>query len=153
MNLLKVATTIGAMLAITACTPAPTIFDDDPRQWGAVHQQRIDSLPLLGRNGVCDYARRQANANGLSNAQAMLIAELRRRGLTSRDIEIINSGRHIYGTGMSFNGLSCALRFQPKTNKAFYSGVGHRWQAVTGEGYVYLEGDGTPEGMRIRSWN
>jgi uncharacterized protein (AIM24 family) len=54
---------------------------------------------------------------------------------------------------MTFNGLSCALRFEPRTNKAFYSGIGHRWQAITGEGFVYLEGNGTPEGMRIKSWN
>jgi hypothetical protein len=28
----------------------------------------------------------------------------------------------------------------------------HR-RAITGEGFVYLEGNGTPEGMRIKSWN
>jgi hypothetical protein len=83
----------------------------------------------------------------------MLVAELRNRGLTGRDVEIISNPKATYGTQMTFNGLSCALRFEPRTNKAFYSGIGHRWQAITGQGFVYLEGNGTPEGMRIKSWN
>jgi len=151
----KTTASIGAMLAILACAPTParTIFDDDSRQWGATHQERIKSLPLLGNGGVCDLARKQANELVQSSAETVIISELRRRGLTRRDVELIGSIKNIYGTEMTFNGLSCALGFTPKTNKAFYSGIGHRWQAITGEGYVYLEGNGTPEGMRIKSWN
>ena len=151
--LFRTAALIGAMLAIIGCAPAPTMFDDDPRQWGAAHQERIRSLPLLGNGGVCDLARGQANALGQSPAQKMLVAELRNRGLTGRDVEIISNPKATYGTQMTFNGLSCALRSEPRTNKAFYSGIGHRWQAITGQGFVYLEGNGTPEGMRIKSWN
>jgi hypothetical protein len=145
---------VFAMLLVAACAPpAPTIFDDDPGAWGAKHQDRIRSLPLLGHGGVCDLTRRKVNALGQTSAERMLRAELKRRGLIRRDIEIITDIKSIYGTGMTFTGLSCALLFEPKTNKAFYSGIGHRWQAVTRAGYVYLEGDGTKPGMRVRSWN
>jgi hypothetical protein len=145
---------VFTMLLVAACgPPAPTIFDDDPRAWGATHQDRIRSLPLLGYGGVCDLTRRQVNLLGQTSAEIMLRAELKRRGLIERDIEIITDKISIYGTGMTLTGLSCALRFEPETNKAFYSGIGHRWQAVTGEGYVYLEGDGTERGMRVTSWN
>ncbi len=152
MNVKSVALSL-AIMTLGACASAPTIFDADPRQWGDEHQTRIQSLPLLGYSGVCDLARRQANAAGKSPAEKMLLAELRRRGLTGRDIELIGDPKHIYGTGMSFHGLSCALARVPPTNRAFYPGIGHQWQAITGEGYVYLVGDGTPEGMRVRSWN
>lgn len=54
---------------------------------------------------------------------------------------------------MSYIGLVCAIGHDMQVNKAFYPSVGHRWQAITGEGYVYLEGDGTPEGMKITAWN
>lgn len=146
---------ISAAVVLGGCAvgPAPTIFDDDPRTWGPTHQARLASLPLLGYGGVCDLTRRQLNDFGQSKAENMLEAELKRRGLTNRDIELITDREAIYGTGMTFTGLSCALRREPRTNKAFYGGVGHRWQADTGFGYVYLEGNGTDRGMRVTSWN
>ena len=145
---------VFTMLLVAACgPPALTIFDGDSKAWGATQQDGLRSLPLLGRGGVCDLTRRQVNLLGQISSEIMLRAELKKRGLIKRDIEIIADRESIYGTGMTFSGLSCALGFEPETNKAFYSGIGHRWQAVTGEGYVYLEGDGTERGMRVRSWN
>ena len=33
------------------------------------------------------------------------------------------------------------------------AGIGHQWQMQLGSSYVYLEGDGTPTGMRVTGWN
>ena len=97
---------------------------------------------ILAKRAIYTMADRSIASAGLKN-----------RGMSSREIEIILDPTLAYGTGMTFKGLSCSLGYEPQTNRSFYQGVGHRWQAVTGNGYVYLEGDGTERGMRVTSWN
>lgn len=83
---------------------------------------------------------------------AMNMTKIRNmRGLTKRDVELVLGGS--YGTGMTFNGLKCLVGYEPPVNASFYPGIGHQWQAVLGDEYVYLEGDGTAGGMRVTSWN
>jgi len=147
--LFRTAALIGAMLAIIGCAPAPTMFDDDPRQWGAAHQERIRSLPLLGNGGVCDLARGQANALGQSPAQKMLVAELRNRGLTGRDVEIISNPKATYGTQMTFNGLSCALRLSLGLIKSFYSGIGHAGRPSPARALFTLKAMEPPKGCAL----
>ena len=78
---------------------------------------------------------------------------LREKGLTRRDVEITRDKSVDFGTGQTPKGLFCSLGYEPNVNKSFLGGK-HRWQAVLNDGdYVYLEGDGTIEGMRVTGWN
>lgn len=114
--------------------------------------EALAAMPLLTRGttlGVCDHLainRATATANDI----AAYRAALRKRGLSARDVDL--TLRAEQGTGMSFNGLSCSLGGVPRVNDSFIAGR-HRWQAVAGSSYFYLEGDGTPEGMRVTGWN
>jgi hypothetical protein len=73
--------------------------------------------------------------------------------MTARDVELIRARDTMFGTGQSWNGLFCSLGYVPEVNKSFYQGSGHRWQAILPSQYVYLEGNGTPSGMKITAWN
>ena len=57
------AALIGAMLAIIGCAPAPTMFDDNPRQWGAAHQERFQAIENVNQNGSLVHKILRHNAN------------------------------------------------------------------------------------------
>lgn len=120
----------------------------------------------LGPGGLCQAAAQVQGKHQVQLAlgnefayftaedRAVLEPEFRRRGFSRRDIEILLDPDHLYGTGMSFRGLSCALGYEPSVNDAFYPGAGHQWQAaLPGYRFVYLEGNGTKAGMRVTAWN
>jgi len=78
---------------------------------------------------------------------------LRQRGMTSRDLEIIRQDDADFGTGQSYQGLICSIGNFRAVNKSFIAGR-HSWQVVTfTNNYIYLEGNGTPETMRVTGWN
>lgn len=113
--------------------------------------------------GLCNLYNRGFYATSASagSRQTYSVEELQRIeaylqsnwGLKSRDIELLRRRNQSFGTNQSFLGLVCSLGYEPPVNKSFYQGVGHRWQAVLGSQYVYLEGDGSPSGMRVTGWN
>lgn len=83
--------------------------------------------------------------------RAVVAKSLKKRGFKARDIELITTGD--FGTGMTFAGLKCVAPYISRINESFYPGIGHQWQVVYGDQYVYLEGNGTEAGMRVTSWN
>ena len=107
---------------------------------------------------LCAYASVQKE-QGLAdeNTRDYLAKQFRKRGLNRRDIDVLFDTNSDFGTGMSFNGLSCSIRYGRVINRAFYPGIGHQWQYETGSGgatqYVYLQGNGEPSGMIVTSWN
>jgi len=155
----------AAALAVTvaACEPSPqfqafsAVAGRPPSAWSP------DEMRAVPTAGLCDFSRRGAYATSAAPAVRTaytrddligLEAEMRRRGLRARDIEILRLRNRSYGTGQSFDGLVCSIGYTPKVNEAFYSGIGHRWQAILeGGDYVYLEGDGTPSRMLVTGWN
>lgn len=114
-------------------------------------ESKLTSMPLYpGVAGPSICGHLATNRARATKADLDLYAKALRQHLPARDVELI--AQRSYGTGMTFNGLRC-LSPNGRVNDAFYPGVGHRWQVVYGSEYVYLEGDGTPEGMRVVAWN
>jgi hypothetical protein len=146
-----------AAIALTGCGnpdlgrimfQTPSGFDEEQRQ-------TFETLPLLSQGselGVCSHIR----INRAQTTQAdreVYRAALNKRGLSRRDAEIVTSTSADFGTGMTYAGLECSADGRLATNKAFYTGLGHRWQVRFGNSFVYLEGDGTPSGMIVTAWN
>lgn len=146
-------------LVLAGCAVTPDRFSvvNRPSDWTAETRQAFVSLPTMGYRGVCDIARQVGYAYAspavFAKDRAILGAELKRRGMTARDRELILDPDVTYGTGMTYRGLECAAGGTLSPNTAYYAGVGHRWQVPFGSGFVYLEGNGTPEGMRVTAWN
>jgi hypothetical protein len=142
-------------LVLAGCIPAGTTFGfltrKAPSQFSPQELAYFNGMPNLGAFGYCDIIAKQYASYSKAD-MAIVRAELTRRGFTKRDADLILEGN--YGTGQTFKGMTCSLGYSPQVNTAFYPGVGHRWQAVTaGRSYIYLEGNGTPEGMRVTAWN
>ena len=145
--------TILAALAVAGCAGAMNV--QAPSTWTAEQRILVQDLPDLGPMGFCALAARAKStpATFSTTDRAAVTAELRRRGYSGRDLELLTDPAANFGTGMTFRGLSCAIGYEPRINDAFYPGIGHQWQAVTPGSYVYLEGDGTKAGMRVKAWN
>lgn len=145
----KVAAVVALALTVSGCVnSAPNL-----RQ---IHQDDPLALTEMGERELCRGIR-AAERRREWNAIDTDIAEpiLRARGFSQRDRELIlRHGVH-YGTGMTMRGLSCSVAEPFEVNKSFYQFSGHHWQAVLGDfgPYIYLEGDGTSEGMIVTSWN
>ena len=155
---------ICAALALAGCAVLPPL--ERPSKWTPEQRQAMQDAAELGPGGLCQAAAQVQGKHQVQLAlgdsftyftkddRAILAPEFKRRGFSPRDIEILLDPDHLYATGMSFRGLSCALGYEPPVNDAFYPGAGHQWQAVLpGYRYVYLEGDGTKSGMRVKAWN
>lgn len=125
-----------------------------PSQMDGETVATFERLPLLadGVNpSICNHLER--NRYRMTAADAVVYGKaMRAKGLPKRDTDLVLANK--IGTQESFIGLLCMSNAVPPINKAFYPGVGHRWQMVMpAYGYVYLEGDGTPKGMRVTAWN
>ncbi len=153
---------IVVLTMATACAPRgpeieyPSLLFLDkktPSQFTPEEQAIFEAMPTQGFKGYCwNVVRMSASYSAADRGGVKPI--LKKRGMSSRDIEIILDPSTAYATGMTFRGFTCKLGYEPEVNKAFYSGAGHQWQVVLpGYSYVYLEGDGTEGGMRITSWN
>jgi hypothetical protein len=156
LAMLRTACALVAAATVAACgPPPPNAFTRDapPAQWTAEQRQvAVDTHPF-GWYGICVIAQDNFGPK-LTEADKRVVAEiLHRKGYTARDVELITDGSVVYGTGMTYRGLECAGGGRLFPNRAFYPGTGHQWQVPFGSGFVYLEGDGTPEGMRVTAWN
>lgn len=147
--MIRHALAIVAFLALTACGPG---FDlnlyETPAAWTPKARAYFAQQSPATKCAILLNSTKAAAAD-LDH----IFSEIRKLGLNRRDIEILRDQEHVYGTGMSYRGLECAGGGKLYPNKAFYSGLGHRWQVPFGSGFVYLEGDGTEAGMRVTAWN
>lgn len=114
-------------------------------------------IPRAGFSDFCNnYRSGRAGGEALTQEDYADYEKLFRAwGMSSRDIELLQKRNQSYGTGQTYLGLKCSIASEPRVNKSFYQGIGHRWQAVLGgySEFVYLEGDGTETGMRVTGWN
>lgn len=165
---MRVFCAIAIAVTVSACGgPQPEfqemqrLMTTKPSEWAA---SGFDGTYAAHRMAICNRyndGHRAEASNPLRRIpmdaadRAAMERALTQAGLSSRDIELMRTGRMAYGTGQSFLGLSCSFGFVPRVNTSFYQGTGHQWQAVIPEArrYIYLRGDGTPEGMRVTSWN
>jgi len=156
---------IAALPLLLACQPVdpasisstgmyvakpPTIWSDNETMLAQSPANLIALCNAYRRGGWLSGGRLQAYTQEDLN---VLTPILRQQGLSGRDIELLNSRSQAFGTGQTFLGLACSAGYFPQVNKSFHQGVGHRWQAVMGSQYVYLEGDGTNRGMKVTGWN
>jgi hypothetical protein len=130
-----------------------------PVEWSSEQRASLSEVPFVE---LCRMYREGRARSGVYTADdlRLLEGELRLRGLSLRDIDLIRNRSGTIGTGQSWQGLSCS---QPGTmgrsadvriiNRSFYPGVGHTWQVRAYRTYVYLRGDGTEKNMRVHSWN
>ena len=144
---------LSAFTFLTACVSGTSLFFLDnktPSTFTPEERAFFDKLPTYDINGYCVTVKNKL-ASYTAADRKIVAAGMHARGLTKRDVELVMDGS--YGTGMTFNGLKCLVGYEPPVNASFYPGIGHQWQAVLGDEYVYLEGDGTVGGMRVTSWN
>jgi hypothetical protein len=150
---------ISLIMCGCTATDYPDLFlvTTQPTEWSEYARSSLSKKGILE---ICSAYNRGGSMTGgnlhpYSVADFKIIeVELKRRGLTGRDIELLRSRRQTYGTGQTYTGLICSLVYEPQINQAYYPGIGNQWQAVLyGGDYVYLEGDGTPRGMHVTSWN
>lgn len=151
------------VLALWGCGPAPDWqkpFAKNPAAWGPEEtaQARKDitgtACALYLRGTWADAAHPLTSKTLTREDIAALEKVMRGSGISSRDMEVIRLRNQSYGIGQSFLGLSCSLAMALPVNDAFYQGVGHQWQVpLIDGGFVYLEGDGTPTGMKVTGWN
>lgn len=151
----KASVSVALVALLTGCgPPTDTIWDAPDSTWGSAQKDRISAIPAIGGfNSLCNFAQRKAHPNGLTQAGKIIEAELRRRGFSSRDREILMNRSATYGTGMSMDGLECAANQRLRVNDSFYPGLGHTWQVPFGTNFVYLKGNGERENMKVSSWN
>lgn len=151
---------IIGLLAISACgsTPDSFIYLSPPSSWAGEQREIALSFPT---NRLCRLYKTGSYNNHLgqnreiytSSDYAIIGEELRQRGLSRRDLEIIRDSNADFGTQQTFAGLICSLGAIERVNRSFIAGR-HRWQVVTfGGSFIYLEGDGTEAGMRVTGWN
>lgn len=144
------------IVALGACNdPSGTSVAKPPSKMDVNESAVFNSLPLVSvgfADSICAHWKR--NTIFRSEADTPIYsAAMRSRGLTARDVEIITNPNADFGTRMTFRGLECSAGGPLTANRSFYQGLGHQWQVPLGRNFVYLEGDGTPEGMRVTSWN
>lgn len=147
---------VAAMTALVACNdPAGTSVAKPPSKMDASELDVFNSLPLLSAgyaDSICAHWKRLTRYRTSADTPFYFKA-MRSRDLTSRDVEIITDPQADFGTQMTFRGLECSAGGSLSANRSFYQGLGHQWQVKFGSNFIYLEGDGTPEGMRVTSWN
>lgn len=149
MRKLTISAALAAM-TLTACS-ASTLGGVMLTPAAQLEPNALLKMPLYtGVSGPSVCGHMAVNRARSSQADLDLYSTALRKHLPARDVELIT--QRSYGTGMTFNGLRC-IAPNVHVNDAFYPGIGHRWQAVNGSDYIYLEGDGTPEGMRVIAWN
>ena len=144
------------MLGLVACAQPQSEFFTvvkRPSEWSA-EQMQVISESLTGQ--ICfSYNRGTAGTGAYSQEDFRILEqELRRRGFSARDIELLQRRGRAFGTGQSWAALQCSVPGVQIVNRSFYPGLGHTWQARTPGGqFVYLRGDGNERNMRVHSWN
>ncbi len=142
----------------TSAGPNDRAMIKAPSEWSP--EERASFTGTTGFISLCIIYQKGGYAPGvdlvpLTGADFEIIeVELRKRGLSDFDVAILRQrkGNQLV-VGQSFAGLVCEIRRTLKLNKSFSVGVGHRWQAVLPDRFVYLSGDGTSSGMRVTGWN
>lgn len=145
--------TCGFLVACVAPEPIETFRNIPPQSWSEKERLAFQSAPTFE---LCTlYQGGFAGGAPLSQADfAIYERELRRRGMTARDIELLQRRSQTFGTGQSWQSLQCSVPSVRIVNRSFYPGLGHTWQTRTSGGqFIYLQGDGTEANMRVRSWN
>ena len=102
----------------------------------------------------CYIAKKWNEPNKKSHKNKRAIkANLGSGGLIARDVDIIFDPESDFGAGMSYNGMLCQGAYI--VNKSYYPGLGHTWQMTfeDSNNYIYLEGNGKKQDMRVKSWN
>lgn len=131
----------------------PTIWSEaDDKRWS----RALQNDPLNMTLKFCQNYRR-----GRAGGAALTVEDFKEYefvfdlvGMNAKDISLLRSRSKKIAIGQSFLGLMCSQASLLETNRAFYQGVGHRWQVVlSGPRYIYLEGDGTIAGMKVTGWN
>lgn len=121
----------------------------------------LQELPLLGSGAesLCGLIDAQTETPLDAETRAALSSELRRRGgFNSNDIRVLLRSDADVGFGMSLQGLQCALGGEVEVVHTWTYGGIQTWQVRlfnnferANIGFAYLEGNGTPTGMRVRS--
>lgn len=152
---------VGCMETVPSNDRSSLWINKRPTTWteedDAHYATMLRVIPRAGFSDFCNnYRRGRAGGEALTQEDYADYEKLFRAwGMSSRDVELLRKRDKFYGTGQTYLGLKCSIGREPRLNKSFYQGVGHRWQAVLGEysEFVYLEGDGTDTGMRVTGWN
>lgn len=144
---MRIVFAAAVFAVLGACSYDPPPPPKPPSTMNADEIKVFRSMPLPS---LC---RRMKNSTVRKADNPFYAEVMRRRGLNARDVEIILDRKADFGTGMTFAGLECSAAMRLRANKSFYQGLGHRWQVPFGGSFIYLEGNGTPEGMRVTSWN
>lgn len=144
-------TLLLCLLSTAACVPyQPSL---PPSEWDSNFQTQFENSDLSMK---CHWTKAtiRTQPNLPKQEKNLLFVELTKEGLTSRDLDLIfRNGipETRWGTGMSYYGVICIGGFI--VNRSFYPGLGHTWQMQVGDSYLYLEGDGEKNNMRVSSWN
>lgn len=158
---MKLKFSLAAALFLAACATSDpiraTILDEQPSAFSAEKRAAVakdlNLICYIYRNGHFAPQPKRVRTPYTAADFKTLEAMMRKHGLSNRDIELIRQRDMSFGTGQSWKGLTCSLGRVPRVNKAFYPGIGHQWQAVLGSQYVYLRGDGSETGMKVKAWN
>lgn len=148
--------TCAIFVGLTACAdvsaPVMALNMAKPSDWTDEQKQFVASSPDAS---LCTAYRRDLSYEGRFTPEdlSVLDGELKRRGFSNRDIELIRTRNQLFGTDQSYRGLLCSLGAIKDVNKSFIAGQ-HSWQVVTfGSSFIYLEGNGQESGMRVTGWN
>ncbi len=118
-----------------------------PSDWSSDARKRFRALNWRGQ---CNHIKKFEDTDNTKEFR-VLASNLGSSGLLRRDVELIVDSDADFGTSMSYFGMKC--QGAHTVNTSFYPGLGHTWQMQLGDSYVYLEGNGKENGMRVKSWN